>query len=627
VIAEVLTLKDCLDLVANRARLMALHCEMNSTGMMAVNAKPAIVGSELRSSKSFAGLSISCFNSPINCVVSGPLPQLHAFKGHLDREVRCKNGLLDVPFGYHSDAMDPLLCDLTLIGQKVTLHPPSIPVISTLLGEVVMAGDKSVFVAEYFARHCSEPVQFDMGIRSLVSAPGFGIVDAWVEIGPHPTSIPMLKANTELSNSGLFLASLRKQEDPWLTLVNSLSQLYGSNVHVHWRKVFAHLSPTCCHKLPSYPFAKTKFWVPFKEDVSEFLAQPHLSPIISDYRMLHSWVQYPSESNGNVAIFEAPISHLSDFIRGHSVGGVPLCPVSAYLELIFAGINLAMRHSFRLRDNCAILRGANFIKPLVYDERIACVVKTNITLHDGFGYFSISSLLHLSAEEVTHVQGNFSFQSAIELDTKFSRKFPVLTRRISEAVSVKDGEPPDVFSTRTVYGIIFPRVVEYARGYHTIQSITVNYGGMEGYAIIKLPRDCDKGKYVVHPVFVDTLIHVAGFVANLRGGANDAYICSEVASVKVLIGSVDINASYGVYCSNAWLEDGGVILAETYAVDLTGPGKIVAHIKGMHFRRVQSDRLKRGLSLMIGNPGPRFPAQQNLRNPASQIGTLYNIPL
>jgi hypothetical protein len=34
-------------------------------------------------------------------------------------------------------------------------------------------------------------------------------------------------------------------------------------------------------------------------------------------------------------------------------------------------------------------------------------------------------------------------------------------------------------------------------------------------------------------IFVDTLLHVAGFVANMQGGANDAYICSEVSAVKV----------------------------------------------------------------------------------------------
>jgi len=94
-------------------------------------------------------------------------------------------------------------------------------------------------------------------------------------------------------------------------------------------------------------------------------------------------------------------------------------------------------------------------------------------------------------------------------------------------MSSKSDRLPEVFSTRTAYEVIFPRVVEYSREYHTMQSLTAEASRMEGCADVRLPSDYDRGKFVVHPVFIDTLLHVAGFVANLQGQINDAYICSE----------------------------------------------------------------------------------------------------
>jgi len=597
VIADVLTLKHSLTLVATRARLMVTHCIPNVTGMMAVNAEPAVVERELKSSETFAGLSIACFNSPVDCVVAGPLEELRAFKVRLDHGVRCQNTFVSVPFGYHSSAMTPLLSEFTLAAQKIAFRPPTIHTVSTVLGILVRPGDDSVFNAGYFARHCSGPVLFETGIRSLISRPDFETIHAWIDIGPHPTSLAMLKAQPSLFDNVLLLPSLRKCQDPWVTLVSSLAQLYLSITSIRWREVFAHLFPVCSSMLPSYPFVKTKFWVPFRED--EVTAIPPVLPstdYITDYSMLYSWVQYPSSSNGHVSIFQTPISHLSDAIQGHRVGGVALCPVSVYLEQILAGIDLSRRYlPFSHDDRHVVLRGTEFIKPLVYDEGVECTVMTTVTLNGDFGVFSVSSQTPSLAEDVVHVQGNLTFQSASKTGSKFSRKLPALSRQISTMVN-GNKDPPEVFSMRTAYEIIFPRVVDYSERYHTMQSITVDSSGMEGYAIVKLPSNYDKGKYVVHPVFMDTLIHVAGFVANLHGGANDAYICNEVASVKVIPELVNNDGKYGVYCSNAWLQDEGVMLAEAFAIQLVDPRKIVAHLKGMHFRRVPHDSFKRRLA-------------------------------
>ncbi len=87
-----------------------------------------------------------------------------------------------------------------------------------------------------------------------------------------------------------------------------------------------------------------------------------------------------------------------------------------------------------------------------------------------------------------------------------------------------------------------------------MKNVMISKNGMEGYAVVKLPKDYDKSKFVVHPVFMDTMLHVAGFLANMQGGDNDAYICSKVKSVKAAPSLISNDATYGLFFVNAWVE-------------------------------------------------------------------------
>lgn len=595
-------------IVANRVRYMVQKCAVDSTSMLAVNLPSKDVQSAIDSSSEFSAITIACHNSSVDSVLAGPIPQLKAFKAYLDAQVHCKNVLLSVPFGYHSSAMDPILEDLTELCKRITISPPSIPVISNVHGDVVLPGDASVFNCEYFARHCSEPVQFAKGIRQMLASTGIPAIDAWIEIGPHTTTLPMLKGIAEVPKTALLLGSLRRQQDPWSTLTTTLAQLFTTNARISWRSVFAHV-PVSCISFATYPFSMASFWVPFEEDAPVVAASEKPEAPVStsqlpstDFRMLRGWSQYPTKDNGHVAIFETPISQLASSIRGHSVGGMPLCPASVYLEQVFAGLELAHKHlSIPSSSNHVVLRSIEFAKPLVYAEQVSRTVITNLSLQEsGCGTFFVASRVDGSIEESVHVRGEYKTEAISRTSTKFQRTLPVVNRHIAAVVKPKNGKAPQLLSTRTAYEVIFPRVVDYAKEYHTMQSLTVDVTGMEGYASVKLPASYDRSKFVVHPVFTDTLLHVAGFVANMQGGSNDAYICSEVGSVKVIPDQVDNDASYGVYCSNGWLADQGVMLAEAYAVKLTEPPVLVAHLKDMHFRKVRLNSLKKGLSHAAG---------------------------
>ncbi|SJL07151.1 uncharacterized protein ARMOST_10494 [Armillaria ostoyae] len=589
VIAGVLSLESALTLVAHRVRIMMHTCELDTTGMIAINLGSGAATNILSSSPDFSGISIACYNSATDCVASGPIGQLDALKAHLDKAVHCKSVRLKVPFGYHSSAMQPLLEEFGALAKRVTVHAPKIPVISNPLGRVIREGDKSAFNAEYYLSHCAGPVQFESGISALIDDASFTDIAAWIELGPHPTTLPMLTVHPGVSKEALLVGSLKKRQDDGLTLSSSLSQLYASNVPVRWRDVFADVS------------AKSKFWVAWKEDSPAPASSTEGSPA--------STKAFHPVNDFGIAIFETPISLLKTSITGHIVGDVPLYPASVYHELALAGIEASKAHlSLPLQGSHSALFSIDYVKPMVYSKDVARVVKTTIAINaDGSGTFTVESYADSEPESV-HCSGQFRPLLVVDTTTKFNRMAPVVSRRTAAICSGEDGEA-EVITTRTAYEIIFTRVVRYAKEYHTMKNVTISKKGMEGYAVVKLPKDHDKSKFVVHPVFKDTMLHVAGFLANMQGGDNDAYICSKVKSVKAVLSLINNDATYGVFVVNAWVESEGIMLLDAIAVDISGHGQIIAQLKGMCFKKLRLNTLQRSLAMHAGHTAPA-PAQK-----------------
>jgi acyl transferase domain-containing protein len=108
---------------------MMKRCVPNSTGMIAVALDHVTLTNIIQR------LSIACYNSPSDHIVSGPVDDLKELKEYLDGRVHCRN--ISVPFGYHSSSMDPILDEFSSIASNIVLSPPTIPVVSTVLGDTV----------------------------------------------------------------------------------------------------------------------------------------------------------------------------------------------------------------------------------------------------------------------------------------------------------------------------------------------------------------------------------------------------------------------------------------------------------------------------------------------------------
>ena len=607
VIAGVLNLKDALIFVATRERLVLEKCKIESSGMVAVSLEPVKLQTLLESQQEFSHLSIACYNSPTDCVVSGPLPQLTLFKTNLDMK-SVRNSQLSASYGYHSPAMVPVIDDLRILSRKIRTQAPSLPVISTVLGRVVLPGDISSFDNDYFVQHCAEPVRFTQGIYSYVSnANLFSPGSIWIELGPHPHILPMLQKFSDLSDS-MFLSSLRKGQDSWSAISATLCRLYLTDQSLDWRRVFGQLGSTSCISLPSYPFSKKRFWVPFREETAPSMAETQAKD-----SMIHDWVQLPGTDNGNIAIFEIAITRIERYMKGHCVAGSPLCPASVYLEFVITGVILATKHLAKYYDDLqVVLQQIYFTKALTSAPINKGNIMIRVVIETESETFSIGSGLSQSESQTVHAHGEYRLESASDLAAKLARDIT----SIPQVLKLEKANCSESFSARTVYEVIFPRVVKYSKEFQTVQSLDINSDGTVATATIALGSVCDRPSSVsvIDPIFLDTLLHVVGFISNLRGDLHEAYICDEIGLVEFIPSFIKSGSRFVIHCNISWISEKNAMLGESYAVLDAHPRTIVARMKGIRFRRVRLSSLKAGLanSLEVATSSPLEPTSPAL---------------
>lgn len=594
---------------------MADLCTPAASGMLAVNAPAECAEEILKSRPDLAGLAVACQNSTADCVVAGPLEQIDVLRAHLKENALAKCVKLDVPYGYHSAAMDPILGPLTALAATIKISPPTIPTGSNVLGRIVGTGDID---AEYFARHARQTVRFAEEIQQIVLLPGFEGTIRYVEIGPQPISLPMVRATLGTAAADAqFLPSMHKTKDAWVSLSDSLGGLFMSGFPAKWREVFAG-SLARCVDIPSYPFEDKNFWINYKEPASasaaaRTAADPPRAPdsMSTGYAMLATCLQLPGE--GVDGIFETPIAQLAGFISGHQVGGAALCPASVYHELAMSAAAFGV-HATAAALNT--LSGVRYSHPLVYDPASPVTVRVTLKLDSltGDSSFTIASYTASPAAAQLHCAGELKQSPRAGIEHKFSRRALKLDRK-KRAIFASDGfHGPETIHTRMLYEVVFPRVVSYSKQYQTVKSMTIDQTGTEGFAVVQMPAGSGGGgKYVVHPVFMDTLLHAAGFIANSAVTAEDACICNEVGQAKILYDEINYEDTFGVFCSIVYLANESTYSADAYAVNAAG--KIVGALKGMSFKKVKLAKFRSHLAHTLGKTQTSAPVPARTHTP------------
>lgn len=599
-ISGVLTLEDMLRVVASRAKMMGDHCLAKTSGMLACNLAAERVEEIMLENPALAQLTVACLNSPGDCVVGGPLAQLDKLQAELKtRKVRNKQ--MNVPYAFHTSAMDPISEPLRTLGRSIRFGQPTIPVMSTVNGRLFRDDVSS----DYFADHARSPVRFADSLFSLQMLIGKHVVgdSLFLEVGPQPSLLPMLWA-TVVSTTCTYLSTLQKGLDAWVSISETLATISSSHkIAVNWREVFAGTAAKVT-SLPGHLLEGTKFLTPFQQEQrrntdectnSSKSAADGLGGIKTGYNLL-PWLNKSGSSSEEI-VLETDMTILGPLISGHDVGGTLICPASTFHELVLEAAEILLEPP---DTQVLVVSGISFASPLVHvpssEQSAFLTVRVCIKRHSNSSStaasFKITSRSSKTSIETVHCTGSVSVQN-VNVEGSSWVKDQAIVARQSRYFSGVGKSHTSSFRTKVLYEAIFTRVVKYSPLYQTLVCLSVADSNLEGFGLFEMPHGFDsKADYMVHPVFTDTLLHTAGFIANLAVGPGEIAICAGVETIDIAYRDIDYSDYFTIYCS--LLEIKGAILAD--AIALQDSGKVIAVARSIEFKRLQLSTFQQAMS-------------------------------
>lgn len=593
--------------------MMTDNCVANASGMLACKLSTERVQELISVIPGASKLTVTCLNGVGECVVGGPLGEIDTFQKECKtRKVKVK--LLDVPYAFHSPAMDPVLEPLKALGRTITFAQPTIPVFSNVFGRLFEEGD---FSSDYFALHARQPVRFAACLLDLQSKE---LLDGTVflEVGPQPTTVSMIRSSIH-SDGCTYLSSLQKGQDAWESLSSMLAAMSLLKAPVDWREVFVGTSAKVV-SLPSHPLSGSTYLIPYQEPRQPVhtITQPPVELRTKTQFELLPWVSSQGSSKDKLAL-ETTLAILEPLISGHDVGGTPICPASVFHELALEGAHTMLAP---LESQSLVVTGMTFASPLVYlPSQAADVVTVYMTKHGSASGadFKITSSTSSDSLATIHCSGSVSLHNFQSNASQWVKDAAIVSRQ-SRYFSGSLGERCiSTFRSKVLYEAIFTRVVKYSSVYQSLVHLSVADNNLEGIGSFKLPFS-SQTRYLAPPVFTDTLLHAAGFIANLAVGSEEVGICARVESVEISYRDIDYADSFTVYCS--LLEVKGAILADSIALDALG--KVVAVIRGMEFRRLRLSTFQQMLSRKSTNAEP--PLYRAVKRDSLQLSTAFSTP-
>jgi natural product biosynthesis luciferase-like monooxygenase protein len=232
-----------LELVAKRGKLQQ---ECPAGAMMAVwsdvESLPPLPG----------GVSVAAVNSDQDVVVAGTHEVITAYGERLSK-LDIPHKLLATSHAFHTTLMEGMLPALGEAASAVTFAEPTVPIVSTLTGQLAAPGTMSS--PDYWVRQARQPVLFKDSVT--VAAAGDDKC-VFVEVGPGHT----LSRLTEsiLGTPDVALACFGHREQTAVdAFLGALGSLWAQGIQVDLARTYDD-GPTVRADLSGYPFETSTYW-------------------------------------------------------------------------------------------------------------------------------------------------------------------------------------------------------------------------------------------------------------------------------------------------------------------------------------------------------------------------------
>ncbi|TEY32601.1 hypothetical protein BOTCAL_0716g00010 [Botryotinia calthae] len=560
---------------------MERQCRPGTSAMLAIVLPKDKVSEFLKTRLS---CEISCLNSPSSTVVSGPTQEIELLQIELKkRKIQCS--FLPTEFGFHSQAIDPILDDFEVASKRAHFMKPKIPVASTLIGDVITS--EGVFNATYLRRQIREPVTFMKAARACESEGFISNSDVVLEIGPHPVCIGLITQSL-LDAQPTCLPSLHRSKDNWKTISGAIAAAHVAKLPVLWHEFHVdYLNSVRLLDLPTYAFDLKDYWVPYQAQLS-LASQTRAKPTLSTTCLQK--LESLKIDNGHVsAIFTSQVSepHLYKAIRGHVVDDVAICPASVFSDMAYTAAKFVLEQAGIEADLANLeLVDLNMTHALVVHSK-----DTEQIVHVSADFESTQKVISItfsSTGNSSSMAGHGTCRIVVNegnvvQEAEWSRMQRLVESRVSSLESSKTAH----HMTKSLIYKLFSTLVDYDRSYHALSEISIEENFEDATATMVFKQDPELGSFTHSPYIVDALVHLAGLLLNVDPAKSktDLYIAGNIGRMSIM-GDLPKNQQCTAYATIRERTSKGVCLCDVYVFADT---KLVATCTDIKFQRLSRD--------------------------------------
>ncbi|CAL8112503.1 unnamed protein product [Orchesella dallaii] len=475
--------------------------------MIVVRTKPPIVLSmmnELRTSQSNFWVDIAAVNSTEQTVLAGDPENVTLFSKYCETK-DIKAVVLASTHAFHSRLMDSMMEDYetaatAILGRVSSKIRKECVYISGVEGKIIDTSklqDKT-----YWMKHCREKVNFHEACKTARKEEDCCI---FLEIGPHPVLSALAMTNME-GKSILCLPSIRRGEENWITLLDTLGKLWVSEWDgtIDWKGFDRDYNRKRIASLPFYPFVRRSIWAEM---------QPHTDWPLAP--LLGSVVCSPS----NVVLFNNYITlKRFSYLKDHTILNQVVFPAAAFLEICLCAGHAAAQGYLNdfIKPNRAVgIKDLQILAPFGVLEVSASKVQTIVKLETEEG----EKTAVVYKAEVHHwlpENGGEPERNKVELNggkwvhhanASFIPMFPSETSTKIDIRGIQNGLESKEVSTQEIYEGVSELGLRFGPTFQSLKKGWIHVEHEHEYGILfelKLPDK--REECMIHPVIGDAML-------------------------------------------------------------------------------------------------------------------------
>ncbi|CAL8093606.1 unnamed protein product [Orchesella dallaii] len=554
VAAGALNFEDALMLVAERSRLID---NLPRGKMLVIKSDKKTVDTaiaEFKGKHPTFWVDFAALNSPDQTVVAGDSQPIEDFAKFCE-EKSLKSIILASTHAFHSRHMDPMLQSYREAASRVIfnskLDDNSYPrYVSGMEGKLLEGGDID---ADYWVRHTREKVSF-MDACKVAQSEGCTL---FIEVGPHPVLSALAMMNID-GTQVKCLPSIRRKENDWETILESLAKLYLSEWkgQIDWTG-FDKFYQRQRVSLPFYPFNRKPAW--HKIRAIHAALHPLLGSIL------------PSAVDRTVYENCFLLKNVN-FVQDHVIGDTVVMPGAGFLEMCLTGGHCSVQgftEDLLKPRRPIILKSLKIALPLALYDSEPCQLQTVISLDDKEEK-EIGYSVHVYRQNDVDGSGTgpwISHASATFLPVA-PASIPELSLKI-DMPEIQNSWPKsdskDFYEKLPEVGLRFgPKFQSLEAAWKSENSILLK---------VKVPED--HAAYLIHPIVADAMIQAIMLWTSKEGIKKKLQVPVQVGQF-IWVASFDDPSNVYVYCANN--EEG-----KPFCSLVDGKGTCLALMSGVDF--------------------------------------------